>query len=165
MGGQEQWWDPMGEGGEGLKGGDGQRGDGDRKGRRKGKGWESQHAVWVRGEAGRVPNQNPGSGGSFEQIELVDAEVYHEELKGKLAPKPGVENRGQRYVVGELRHDDLDFPYECGICDRKGHHWMECGFPGRLEKVVRRSGGDKDILTYNYLFEKGLVDKKGKIRN
>ena len=94
--------------------------------------------------------------------------MWHPSLKGKLAGKPShplilnaAKHKPAYQFDQPLVHKDLKWPFPCGICGKKGHHFMECGGPG-LPPTVKRDGSGKEIVTMRQLFADKYCDKVGK---
>lgn len=103
----------------------------------------------------------------IQPLDLVDAGVWDVTLAGKKAVHPE-ESEVKRilrfkpeYLLSEpMVHKDLGWPFGCGICLRRGHHFMECGGKG-LPAVVKRDGLQDSIVTLRSLFKDGWAKADG----
>ena len=130
------------------------------------------HEVNARGGLGAGGMVQPmyrkgGMLGERRGIEWVDAEVWHPELKGALAPKPGTFTNDRRY-----NYDCVQFPkgqvnprndgrMTCDICGKQGHAAAECGrdYTGQPSEFQRAG---KRHLTWVFLDEKKLCNAFGR---
>ena len=125
-----------------------------------------------KGAGGRGAEKGAGRGrgaarGLGALLELEDAKVWDQSLAGKLAVRPAhpvvvnaATNKPAYQLDKPLLHKDLQWPFDCALCGKKGHHFSECGGPG-LPGIVKRDGKGKEIVTLRQLHKDKFADKFG----
>jgi hypothetical protein len=92
------------------------------------------------------------------KMHWVDAEVYHESLKGKLAPHPRAFPSGDRWAMDAAGTKGLVTPagskVPCAFCSTVGHQHSEC--PAREEQ---KNG--KTYVNFRWLYEAGMCTARG----
>ena len=105
--------------------------------------------------------------GDRQGVEWVDAGVWAEDLKGKMAPKPGTLGTDDRYwfdnrgTGGGVVNPGNKGPMTCDICGQKGHGKAECGasYTGQPEEFEKNG---KTYITWQYLNKRRLCNGRGR---